>query len=142
MTDYVDITCPHCNQVCAEIPLTLIKTQKATNCLKHLRVCSEFTGTVETAPAKKQKAGEPTNADLLDQLKQMREENRGMTRRIAHGLGLGDPLPDNETLLVHKVNASKQKELQLLKDEVNASKQVELNDVQRQVERANQRRRC
>ena len=42
ITDYVDIMCPHCNEVCAELPITLIKTQKATHCLKHLRVCEAF----------------------------------------------------------------------------------------------------
>ena len=135
---YVDILCPHCKDVFVEIPAELIKQTKASECLKHLRVCPEFNGSVTPAPEKKEKAKEPTNADLLAQLKlmreenlqmreenlQMREENRGMTRRIAHGLGLGDPLPDDERLLV---------------DKVNASKQTELSEAQRQIESANRR---
>lgn len=90
LTNYVDITCPHCHHICAELPITLLKTQKSNSCLKHLRVCPEFKGTVAPAPEKKEKEREPTNADLLAQLKLMREENlkmseenRGMTRRMA-----------------------------------------------------------
>lgn len=58
LRNYVDITCPHCNTVCAEIPEELIKQTKASECLKHLRVCPSYTGPVSEAPAKKQKRAE------------------------------------------------------------------------------------
>jgi len=55
MTDYVDIKCPHCHQVCTELPASLLKTQKANSCLKHLRVCPEFKGSVTPTSDKKGK---------------------------------------------------------------------------------------
>lgn len=53
---FVDITCPHCKQVCAEIPDTLVNSKKASMCLQHLRVCDKFDGEVAQAPEKKRKA--------------------------------------------------------------------------------------
>jgi len=44
--NYVEITCPHCKKVCAEIRETLVKQTKSTECIKHLRLCPEFNGEV------------------------------------------------------------------------------------------------
>ena len=138
---YVDILCPHCKNVFSEIPSELVLSNKAGECLKHLRVCPEFKGAVAPAPEKKEKGREPTNADLLAQLKQMREENRGMTRRIAHGLGLGDPLPDDERLLVDKVNANKQTELSQARQQIEQANQRVLKMRQQLEEQSRKRKR-
>jgi hypothetical protein len=39
---YIDVTCPHCGVVCAEITANLLVTKKATKCLEHLRVCPNY----------------------------------------------------------------------------------------------------
>jgi hypothetical protein len=43
---YIPITCPHCNVQFVEIKESLLKTDKASKCLKHLRKCTEFKGKV------------------------------------------------------------------------------------------------
>ena len=43
---YVDIKCPHCNEVFAEIAEEFVKKVKSTKCLQHLRVCPGFEGEV------------------------------------------------------------------------------------------------
>ena len=52
---YVDVTCPHCKTICAEIPASGVKQRKASLCLQHLRVCPECEGSDKEAPEKKQK---------------------------------------------------------------------------------------
>jgi len=43
MRNYVDVICPHCNAICAEIPEEFLKQTKASECLKPL--CSSIMGT-------------------------------------------------------------------------------------------------
>ena len=118
---YIPIRCPRCKTDFVEIPIERLQVNKAGECLKHKRVCPDYKGSVAPAPEKK-----ATMCDLVEQMKAMREENRvqteqmkamreensamreenrTMTRRIAEGLGLGDPLPDDEKLLVNQANA-------------------------------------
>ena len=46
---YVGITCPHCNHS-FEVCVDALKSRKASLCLTHLRVCTEYDG--EVAPKK------------------------------------------------------------------------------------------
>lgn len=125
-TMYVDVTCPHCQKVCAEIPHSLLKQTKATNCLAHLRVCPEYTGEVK----EKVKRG-PTNAELLEKLKSMEENNEalqkrmheesqaeratfhrsivGTMERVSHELGLDPPPPKSEEELLDKIKENRKK---------------------------------
>jgi len=61
--NYVDITCPHCKKVCAEIRETLVKQTKSTECLKHLRVCPEFKG--EVPPKRSAAAAGPSTEEQV-----------------------------------------------------------------------------
>lgn len=63
--NYVDITCPHCNEVCAEIPEGLVNSNKASRCLEHLRVCTEYDGEVKSTHEKKRKVCTPVQGDQL-----------------------------------------------------------------------------
>jgi len=50
---FVGITCPHCKSTFCEIPIDNMKTGRAAQCLKHLRVCEAFKASGgEVAPAK------------------------------------------------------------------------------------------
>lgn len=96
---YVGITCPHCNTVFVELTQSSLSSSKASQCLKHLRVCPEYKGEVAAAPEKK-KAKEPTNAELLEQLKTSEENakqrHQEMLARIASAHGLPPPDPTSE----------------------------------------------
>jgi len=43
---YIPIKCPHCNVQFVEIKESFLKSDKASKCLKHLRKCPEYKGTV------------------------------------------------------------------------------------------------
>ena len=87
LTKYIDITCPHCNNVCAEIPEHLLKPKKASMCLQHLRACEAFKangGVVALAPDK--------NSEL-DKLKAKVASMEGDIGQLWAILGGGDPEP-------------------------------------------------
>lgn len=54
-TAYVDIVCPHCEEVCTEIPSIHIKTTKPSLCLQHLRECKCYEEPVDPPLRKKRK---------------------------------------------------------------------------------------
>ena len=121
---FIGITCPHCSTMFVELTASSLKSAKASQCLRHLRVCPEYKGSVAPAPEKKEG---PSNAELLKKMDQMREEtearsremreeNRSMLRKVAYGLGLGDPVPEAPERLIEQVNSHKDKEM---KKEVN-----------------------
>lgn len=66
---YVGITCPHCSKLFVEITVDSLKSSKASQCLKHLRVCTEYTGTVTTAPEKKHK--DPAISSLMERMQEL-----------------------------------------------------------------------
>lgn len=61
--NYVGITCPHCNTLFVELTVDSLKSSKASQCLKHLRVCTKFEGDVSAAPERKYK--DPAVASLV-----------------------------------------------------------------------------
>ena len=66
---YVDITCPHCNLSFVSIPEESVRSNKASECLKHLRVCEVFKakgGEVALAPEKKRK--DSVYDDLMERM--------------------------------------------------------------------------
>ena len=66
---YTSLTCPHCNVAFVSLPVENIKTQKAGECLKHLRVCEAFKakgGEVTSAPEKKH--NDPAFANLMERV--------------------------------------------------------------------------
>jgi len=88
MRNYVDVICPHCNTICAEIPEEFLKQTKASECLKHLRVCEVFKakgGEVVSAPEKKKSE--------IDTLKAEMAAIRGDISAIWSIVGGGDPAP-------------------------------------------------
>lgn len=112
---YVPIKCPHCKVEFVMLPERNVRGQKAGECLKHLRVCDKYTGNVKEPP----KRG-PTNAELMDQLKAMSEENRvqqvameqrivGAMERVSRELGLDPPPPKDENELLDKIKDNKRK---------------------------------
>jgi len=101
LTKYIDVTCPHCNNVCAEIPEHLMKQKKASMCLQHLRVCPDFKGSVAPAPTR-------DNTSEIEMLRAKVNQNEQAIKNIAKQLGLGDPLPTtNEELSVILVESKK-----------------------------------
>lgn len=87
MESYVDITCPHCNEKCAEILFDHLQKAKSTACLKHLRVCEAFKakgGEVSSAPDK---------TSELDKLKEKIASMEGDIGKIWAIMGGGDPAP-------------------------------------------------
>ena len=63
---YVPVRCPHCKVQFVEVPEERVATNKAGECLKHLRVCPDFKGSVAAAPEKKRKArDEPAQEEEL-----------------------------------------------------------------------------
>lgn len=109
---YVDITCPHCNEVCAEIPEELVKMKKASECLKHLRVCASYEGSVSEAPEKKRKY---TNEDIMREVQKVRTEMKQMEERIcrtvAEHVELDPPPPQTEEDLNAKLARQRQRQL-------------------------------
>ena len=109
---FVDIMCPHCNEVCAEIPVEHVKTSKASMCLQHLRVCTAYDG--EVPAAKKQRV---TNEDLLRKLDQMRKEAEEREQRIiktiSEKIELGPPPPTDEESLYQRVSEKHAEETRL-----------------------------
>ena len=61
---YVTIACPHCDAAFVEIAADRLHTNKASECLKHLRVCDVAIGAGVLAPPAKRRAGaeEPPRA--------------------------------------------------------------------------------
>ena len=64
--EYISLTCPHCKIAFVSLPVENIKSQKAGECLKHLRGGPEFHGDVVPAPEKKHK--DPAFADLMERV--------------------------------------------------------------------------
>ena len=54
---YVTIACPHCDAAFVEIAADRLHTNKASECLKHLRVCDAAIGAGVLAPPAKRRAG-------------------------------------------------------------------------------------
>ena len=54
---YVAIACPHCETAFVEIAADRLHTNKASECLKHLRVCDAAIGAGVLAPPAKRRAG-------------------------------------------------------------------------------------
>ena len=54
---YVTIACPHCEAAFVEIAADRLHTNKASECLKHLRVCDAAIGAGVLAPPAKRRAG-------------------------------------------------------------------------------------
>ena len=54
---YVAIACPHCETAFVEIAADRLHTNKASECLKHLRVCDVAIGAGVLAPPAKRRAG-------------------------------------------------------------------------------------
>ena len=54
---YVTIACPHCDAAFVEIAADRLHTNKASECLKHLRVCDVAIGAGVLAPPAKRRAG-------------------------------------------------------------------------------------
>ena len=67
---FVGITCPHCDVLFVEIPQANLKTNKASQCLKHLRKCRP--DDVKDPPEKKRKY---TNEDLMKAVEEVRAES-------------------------------------------------------------------
>ena len=110
ITSYVDISCPHCKKVIAEIPEQHVAKVKSTKCIQHLRVCPEYKDSVPPAPEKKK---DPSNAELLQRLEEAEKRRRQdveesekraearhqeMLARIgrAHGLPPPDPMSEDD----------------------------------------------
>ena len=53
----VTIACPHCDAAFVEIAADRLHTNKASECLKHLRVCDAAIGAGVLAPPAKRRAG-------------------------------------------------------------------------------------
>ena len=67
---YIPITCPHCKAVFVDIKETDIKTNKASKCLNHLRLCEAFKGS-DAVQKKTQVADEI--AELKEQMAEMKQ---------------------------------------------------------------------
>ena len=86
-TAFVGITCPHCNQKFVELPVDNMKTGRAAQCLKHLRVCESFKakgGEVAAAPGK---------TSELEKLKEKVASMEGRISTLWEICGGGDPAP-------------------------------------------------
>ena len=67
--NYVDIICPHCSKLFVELTVDSLKSSKASQCLKHLRVCDTFKakgGKVTSPPEKIYK--DPAIANLTESI--------------------------------------------------------------------------
>ena len=71
--EYVSITCPYCTESFTNVPFSILKTQKSTDCKKHLRVCYKYDGPEKQKgpPLKKQKVG---NDELLKKMENMEKK--------------------------------------------------------------------
>ena len=130
---YVSLTCPHCSLRFVEIPRERVETNKAAECLKHLRACSEFTGEV-----KGKAKSSPSISELMEEIQSLRNENRaqseeskaqqlkmheesqaeraafhrsivGTMERVSHELGLDPPPPKSEEELLDKIKENRKK---------------------------------
>ena len=67
--EYISLTCPHCKIAFVSLPIENMKSQKAGECLKHLRVCDTFKakgGKVTSPPEKIYK--DPAIANLTESI--------------------------------------------------------------------------
>ena len=108
---YRSLTCPHCNVIFVSLPVENINHQKAGECLKHLRGCSEFKakgGTVSKAPKKSNELEELKQK--VAQLEAASAEDRHAILKIAHERGLGEPYPTKNSELVVVIEKRKRDE--------------------------------
>ena len=80
--NYIDITCPHCKVVFAEIGKDLLASKKSTVCLQHLRVCKTFTDNGGSVTQKKASSTEfeelKAKVQKMEEL-QAKVEEQGVT---------------------------------------------------------------
>lgn len=81
-TLYVDCKCPHCNEVCIEIPAHLLKRKKANDCLQHLRECPVYGG---EAPEKKRKC---TNEDVMNEILRLKTRMTAKMGAMEHRINM------------------------------------------------------
>ena len=75
---------------------------------KHLRVCKNYNGSVAPAPDKKK--NEPTNAELLQQLRQqLKDQHQEMLARLNQAIGLPPPDPTTEDDLLQRVTEKRRR---------------------------------
>ena len=112
MRTFVDIKCPHCGEICAEVPEEHVKTSKATNCLQHLRVCDKYDGPVKEAPEKKRKY---TNEDIMNEVAKVRTElktemaemEKRICRTVSEKVNLGPPPAETQDGLYEKLDEAR-----------------------------------
>ena len=69
---YISLTCPHCNIAFVSIPQDSIRSNRAGECLKHLRVCEAFkTKGGEVPVAQKRKHDDSTIVELETRIEKM-----------------------------------------------------------------------
>lgn len=106
---FVDIMCPHCNLVCAEIPEEHLKTSKASYCLQHLRVCESYEGQVNPAPKKQRVTPEELSRQLSEMEKRLNTEADEREKRIVTTVGamvkLGPPPPTSKDDLYERLES-------------------------------------
>ena len=83
--NYVGITCPHCSMVFVELTVDNLKSSKASQCLKHLRVCEAFKakgGEVAPPPEKTSSSNEAALQATIDrqdgEIKRLKLENESI----------------------------------------------------------------
>ena len=88
--EYIPITCPHCSTVFVKIPSERLHSNKASQCLKHIRVCPKFQDSVKPAP-------KTSKIDRMEEeLAEFRAAQACMQSNIARMwemLGGGEPKP-------------------------------------------------
>lgn len=110
--DYVSLTCPHCNNVFAEVPTVSISKMKSTQCKAHLEVCNKYTGSVAPAPVR------ASTASLIRQMAEMEERaearaearHRESMARISRALGLGDPDAETDDQVIERSKRKREEE--------------------------------
>ena len=105
--EYVSIKCPHCQKTIGDVLFDALSKMKATKCKAHLEVCPEFKakgGNVEPAPAR------TGNAELMKELRKMREEVKESMAQISRGLGLGDPDATTQSEIIQRTKRKREED--------------------------------
>lgn len=101
-TNYVDILCPHCNET-FEMAQEALKA-KASACLKHLRECTKYEGSVSEAPSKRRKTAMEEKLDILtEEVRGLRNEIGNVVSTVANMTKLGPPPPTNKEELLARL---------------------------------------
>lgn len=112
---YVDITCPHCNLNFVSIPEESVRSNKASECLKHLRVCEAFKfkgGEVALAPERKR--ADTTNMALMGRVQALEDtvsQHNAVFDVLVNDYGMFRPITDQNirpqiTMLIDQSTSS------------------------------------